>query len=49
MRLEASLKKAEEEAENETKPTEPDTKKKGRGIKKDKLKREPLEPKSIPI
>ena len=47
MRLEASLKKAEaEEAENESKP-EPI--KKGRGVKKDKMKREPLEPKSIPI
>ena len=47
MRLEASLKKAEaEEAENESKP-EPI--KKGRGVKKDKMKREPLEPKTIPI
>ena len=47
MRLEASLKKAEaEEAENDTKP-EPI--KKGRGVKKDKTKREPLEPKTIPI
>ena len=46
MRLETSLKKAEAEAENETKP-EPT--KKGRGIKKDKMKREPLEPKNIPM
>ena len=47
MRLEANLKKAEaEEAENESKP-EPI--KKGRGVKKDKMKREPLEPKTIPI
>ena len=46
MRLETSLKKAEAETENETKP-EPT--KKGRGIKKDKMKREPLEPKNIPM
>lgn len=46
MRLEASLRKAEAEAENESKP-EPT--KKGRGVKKDKMKREPLEPKKIPI
>ena len=46
MRLEASLKKAEEEAENESKP---EPLKKGRGVKKDKMKREPLEPKTIPI
>ena len=41
MRLETSLKKAEAEAENETKP-EPT--KKGRGVKKNKMKREQLEP-----
>jgi len=47
MRLEANLRKTEiEKAENETK-SEPI--KKGRGIKKNKLKREPLEPKKIPI
>ena len=47
MRLEASLRKAEaEKAENETKS---ESIKKGRGIKKNKMKREPLEPKKIPI
>ena len=47
MRLEANLRKAEaEKAENETK-SEPI--KKGRGVKKNKMKREPLEPKKIPI
>ena len=48
MRLEASLKKAEAEAEAEEE-TKPEPTKKGRGIKKDKMKREPLEPKTIPI
>ena len=48
MRLEASLKKAEAEAEAENE-SKPEPTKKGRGVKKDKMKREPLEPKSIPI